>query len=142
NPLGGRRFCHVTFHETRSIDRKDNNAGRNAMITRRRLLENVSAGAALAGFGATVGLPRAEAAGLSLSPALPSGVHGEAALEALPGKKPLIKLSYRPPNYETPIDYFREPITPNDAFFVRYHLSNIPDATDKAIDPKTWKVTV
>jgi DMSO/TMAO reductase YedYZ molybdopterin-dependent catalytic subunit len=113
------------------------------MITRRRLLENVSAGAALAGFGATVGVPpHAEAAGLSLSPALPSGVHSEAALEALPGKKPLIKLSYRPPNYETPIDYFREPITPNDAFFVRYHLSNIPDATDKAIDPKTWKVTV
>src|SRR5262249_43125641 len=79
---------------------------------------------------------------LNLPAALPSGLPGEAALEALPGKKPLIKLSYRPPNYETPIDYFREPITPNDAFFVRYHLSNIPDATDKAIDPKTWQVTI
>ena len=47
---------------------------------------------------------------------------GEAVLDALPGKKPLIKLTYRPPNYETPIEYFRTAITPNDAFFVRYHL--------------------
>ena len=33
---------------------------------------------------------------------LPAGTREEAALEALPGKKPLIKLTYRPPNYETP----------------------------------------
>jgi DMSO/TMAO reductase YedYZ molybdopterin-dependent catalytic subunit len=58
-------------------------------------------------------------------------------LDALPGKKPLIKLSYRPPNYETPIEYFRTAITPNDAFFVRYHLSNIPE-----VDVKTWKIVV
>jgi DMSO/TMAO reductase YedYZ molybdopterin-dependent catalytic subunit len=61
----------------------------------------------------------------------------EALLDALPGKKPLIKLSYRPPNYETPIEYFRTTITPNDAFFVRYHLSDIPE-----IDAATWKVSV
>jgi len=58
-------------------------------------------------------------------------------LDTLPGKKPLIKLSYRPPNYETPIEYFRTAITPNDAFFVRYHLSNIPE-----VDVKTWKIVV
>jgi DMSO/TMAO reductase YedYZ molybdopterin-dependent catalytic subunit len=69
-------------------------------------------------------------------------MRSEAVLEALPGKKPLIKLAYRPPNYETPIEYFRTAITPNDAFFVRYHLSNIPEANDKLIDPKTWKVEV
>jgi DMSO/TMAO reductase YedYZ molybdopterin-dependent catalytic subunit len=113
------------------------------MITRRRLLEGASAGAALAGFGAEFALPPvAQAAGLDLPGALPSGLRGEALLEALPGKKPLIKLSYRPPNYETPIEYFRDPITPNDAFFVRYHLSDIPDANNKLIDPKTWKVTI
>src|SRR5262249_12538965 len=55
----------------------------------------------------------------------------------LPGKKPLIKLSYRPPNYGTPNEYFRTAITPNDAFFVRYHLSNIPE-----VDVKTWKIVV
>ena len=35
-------------------------------------------------------------------------------MESLPGKKPLIKLAYRPPNYESPLEYFRTPITPND----------------------------
>jgi DMSO/TMAO reductase YedYZ molybdopterin-dependent catalytic subunit len=86
------------------------------------------------------GFPRlepAQAAGLNLPAALPEGTRSEALLEALPGKKPLIKLSYRPPNYETPIAYFRDPITPNDAFFVRYHLSDIPE-----VDAKTWKLNV
>jgi DMSO/TMAO reductase YedYZ molybdopterin-dependent catalytic subunit len=112
------------------------------MITRRRLLEGASAGAALA----TIGVPNipdlAEAAIPGLPEGLPAGARGEAMLEALPGKKPLIKLAYRAPNYETPIEYFKTPITPNDAFFVRYHLSDIPAANDKLIDPKTWKVEI
>jgi sulfite dehydrogenase len=108
------------------------------MITRRRLLEGASAGAALA----TMGVPLAEGAIPGLPEGLPAGERGEATLEALPGKKPLIKLAYRAPNYETPIEYFKTPITPNDAFFVRYHLSDIPAANDKLIDPKTWKVEV
>jgi DMSO/TMAO reductase YedYZ molybdopterin-dependent catalytic subunit len=104
------------------------------MISRRRLLEGAGAGAVLAGFG----LPElADAAGLNLPSALPEGTRAEAVLEALPGKKPLIKLSYRPPNYEAPIDYFRSAITPNDAFFVRYHLSDIPE-----VDAKTWTLAV
>jgi len=45
----------------------------------------------------------------------------------LPGKKPLIQLSDRPPNYEAPIEYLRTPITPNNEFYVRYHLSDIPE---------------
>jgi DMSO/TMAO reductase YedYZ molybdopterin-dependent catalytic subunit len=107
------------------------------MITRRRLFETAGAGAALAGFG--IAAPRSvrAAAGLNLPPALPDGVRNSATLEALPGKKPLLKLSYRPPNYETPIEYFRTAITPNDAFFVRYHLSNIPQ-----VDAATWKLAV
>jgi DMSO/TMAO reductase YedYZ molybdopterin-dependent catalytic subunit len=68
---------------------------------------------------------------------LPEGLRAAAVLDTLPGKKPLIKLSYRPPNYETPIEYFRTAITPNDAFFVRYHLANIPE-----VDPKTWKIAI
>ena len=63
---------------------------------------------------------------MNLPSSLPEGTRAAAVLDALPGKKPLIKLSYRPPNYETPIEYFRTEITPNDAFFVRYHLSDIP----------------
>ncbi len=70
-------------------------------------------------------------------PTLPDGLRSVAELESLPGKKPLIKLSYRPPNYETPLMYFRTPITPNDAFFVRYHLADIPE-----IDAQSWKLTI
>ena len=69
---------------------------------------------------------------------LPSGTAAEQLLEALPGKVPLIKKTYRPPNYETPVSYFNEEITPNNAFFVRYHLAGIPDS----IDPATWKVQI
>jgi DMSO/TMAO reductase YedYZ molybdopterin-dependent catalytic subunit len=95
------------------------------VISRRRLLE---AGAVLASTGLTLTRPtHAQAAGLDLSPALPEGTRSTAVLEALPGKKPLIKLSYRPPNYETPIEAFRTAITENDSFFVRYHLSDIPE---------------
>jgi hypothetical protein len=68
---------------------------------------------------------------------LPAGVGAEARLEALPGKAPLIKLSYRPPNYETPMEYLRTAITPNDAFFVRYHLSDIPQ-----VDAAAWSLGV
>lgn len=108
------------------------------MFTRRTLLSAAGAGAALAGSG--LGLPKlfeAEAAGAPLSPGVPAGVASVARMEALPGKKPLIKLAYRAPNYEAPLEYFRTPITPNDEFFVRYHLSNIPQ-----VDAKTYKITV
>lgn len=108
------------------------------MLTRRHLIGAAGAGVALAGSG--LGLKSAEAApagGIELPAALPEGVRNNPVLDALPGKKPLIKLSYRPPNYETPIQYFRTAITPNDAFFVRYHLSGIPE-----VDAKTWKVVV
>ena len=79
----------------------------------------------------------AEDLGAKLPGALPEGTRTEAVLDALPGKKPLIKLSYRPPNYETPIEYFRTAITPNDVFFVRYHLSDIAE-----VDAGTWKVVI
>jgi DMSO/TMAO reductase YedYZ molybdopterin-dependent catalytic subunit len=111
------------------------------MITRRSLLEAAGIGTILAGSGAAA--PRlfateAEAeVALNLVAGLPEGTRTEAVLDILPGKKPLIKLSYRPPNYESPIEYLRTEITPNDAFFVRYHLSNIPQ-----VDAATWRLAV
>src|SRR5262245_58541901 len=105
------------------------------MVTRRRLIEAAGAASALASFGLASRFTWA--APINAPAALPEGMREHLVLETLPGKKPLIKLSYRPPNYETPLEYFRTAITPNDAFFVRYHLSNIPE-----VDAKTWKIAV
>ena len=58
-------------------------------------------------------------------------------LLALPGKRPLIRRTFRPPNYETPLAQLRPQITANDAFFVRYHLASIPE-----IDPRTWRLRI
>src|ERR1700727_2984341 len=63
-----------------------------------------------------------------LSPDLPDGTRSEAHLARLPDKQALIQLSDRPPNYETPIQSFRTAVTPNDQFFVRYHLAGVPEA--------------
>ena len=59
------------------------------------------------------------------------------ALAALPGKKPLIRRSFRPPNFETPLADLAAPLTDNGAFFVRYHLAVIP-----RIDPDSWRLQV
>jgi DMSO/TMAO reductase YedYZ molybdopterin-dependent catalytic subunit len=86
---------------------------------------------ALAGGTPLVGLKAAQFE-------LPAGASGEQTLEALPGKVPLVKKAYRPPNYEMPFQYFSEEITPNNAFFVRYHLADIPEE----IDPQTWTLKI
>lgn len=70
-------------------------------------------------------------------PGLPAGAVEAGILEALPGKLPLIKKSFRPPNYETPVRHLGTAFTANNAFFVRYHLSAIP-----AVDPQTWKLAI
>jgi sulfite dehydrogenase (cytochrome) subunit A len=58
--------------------------------------------------------------------ALPFG-NGERPLVKYPQKRPLIQLTSRPPQLETPFSVYAEgPITPNDAFFVRYHLAGVP----------------
>jgi sulfite dehydrogenase (cytochrome) subunit A len=57
---------------------------------------------------------------------LPFG-NGERPLVKYPQKRPLIQLTSRPPQLETPFSVYAEgPITPNDAFFVRYHLAGVP----------------
>jgi sulfite dehydrogenase len=91
-----------------------------------------------AGMAAVDGVLRQARADLPLAPGLPAGTRAEAMMEALPGKRPLIKLTWRPPNYETPLDAFVDPITPNDRFFVRYHLAGVPTREDLA----GWSLTV
>jgi DMSO/TMAO reductase YedYZ molybdopterin-dependent catalytic subunit len=93
-------------------------------MNRRELIVGAGA-AALAG-----GPARAAEKPHWMSPLLPDGTREAAVLEALPGKQKLIRLSDRPPNYEAPIEAFRTAVTPNEQFFVRYHLSEIPPMAD------------
>lgn len=51
-------------------------------------------------------------------------------LARYPQKTDLILLTDRPPQLETPLKYFESDLTPNDAFFVRWHLSGIPTSVD------------
>ena len=107
------------------------------MTDRRKFLKDVAKGLAVVGAGSLVPrLVRASDPKLA-TPGLPSGTLEESILHALPGKRPLVKRTFRPPNYETPLDYFNEPFTPNEAFFVRYHLSNIP-----AVGTAQWKLEI
>jgi len=108
------------------------------MGTRRQFLKDLAGGAALIGSGALLPSPARAAQGTSVGPAaLPAGTLETSFLEALPGKRPLIKRTYRPPNFETPLEVFDQIFTPNDAFFVRYHLPRIPEVA--AAD---WKLEI
>ena len=103
------------------------------MINRRDTLKSIAAGmgVAVAGKGSL-----AATAGETVT--LPFA-NGERPLVAYPGKRPLIRLTTRPPQLETPFSVFDEGIlTPKDAFFVRYHLAGIP----LKIDPDAFRVTV
>jgi sulfite dehydrogenase (cytochrome) subunit A len=55
---------------------------------------------------------------------------GARTLARYPQKTELILLTDRPPQLETPLRYFQTNLTPNDAFFVRWHLSGIPTTVD------------
>jgi len=53
--------------------------------------------------------------------------NGERPLVTYPQKRPMIGQTSRPPQLETPFHVFNDgPITPNNAFFVRYHLAGVP----------------
>ncbi len=91
-------------------------------FTRRDFLKTVGAATALAVVGG-----------------LPSGLEaGEMRLVRFPEKTELLLLSSRPPQLETPLSYFTEAVTPNEALFVRWHLSNIPTT----VDLSTWRLRI
>ena len=94
---------------------------------RRRLVVAGGAGiAAAVGLGAFSRAAQAQRTSVDLPV-----VNGHRNLVAYPEKRPLIVITSRPPQLETPIDVFNEGlITPNDAFFVRYHNAGIPTSID------------
>jgi sulfite dehydrogenase len=105
------------------------------MMNRRSLLSGVGGaltGAALANFSLPFVANADDATTLPFA-------NGDRPLARYPGKRPLIRLTTRPPQLETPFAVFNEDvITPNDAFFVRYHLADIP----LSIDPDAFRIEV
>src|ERR1700759_2784479 len=107
--------------------------GENPMITRRNVLRGASAVLTTGALGAlstqsfaadTVTLPFE---------------NGERPLVKYPQKRPMIGLTSRPPQLETPFAIFNDGvITPNNAFFVRYHLADVP----LNIDPDTFTLEI
>jgi len=57
---------------------------------------------------------------------------------AFPQKRPLITYSDRPPLLETPREVFTSALTPNDLFFVRWHMPIIPTY----INPRTFTIHI
>ncbi len=71
--------------------------------------------------------------------ALPFG-NGERPLKTYPEKRPMLVLTERPPQLETPFEVFDHgAFTSNDAFFVRYHLAGTPP---RGLDAATHRVKV
>lgn len=113
--------------------------------SRRQALRGLlQAGAALALFERGAGL-RAQTS-LQVDKPLPDFTgpepnpfwNGVGPLVVQPQKAPLIQLTDRPVQLETPRHYFLQALTPNPAFFVRWHLSQHP----RAVDLSTWRLLV
>ncbi len=68
--------------------------------------------------------------------------NGSRPLVKYPQKRPLIRLTTRPPQLETPMSVFHESLlTPNDAFFVRYHLTQSPPRRE-LLEPDRFRLSV
>src|SRR5579863_9017642 len=115
-------------------------------FTRRRWLKTLGAASATLAAGQIFGI--ANAAGQEPSGQQPApeftgpGANpywtSPGPFATYPQKAPLILLTDRPVQLETPRQYFLSTFTPNDAFFVRWHLQTIPNA----VDLKAWRLRV
>jgi DMSO/TMAO reductase YedYZ molybdopterin-dependent catalytic subunit len=104
------------------------------MMNRRTVLQGGAA--LLAGSGAVGGSSFASFAANTVTMPFENG---ERPIVKYPQKRPMIGLTSRPPQLETPFAVFDENvITPNDAFFVRYHLADVP----LDIDPDKFSVEI
>ena len=97
------------------------------MVDRRHFIKKSAS--SLAALG---GLALLQRSGLAAT-----GTEESKIMDALPGKEALVKQTYRPPNYETPINYFDAPFTPNNRFFVRYHNAVIPE-----VNTSEWRLRI
>ncbi len=78
-------------------------------------------------------------AAVSAAGVFPSDLFGDGpGIVRFPEKTDMILLTARPPQLETPLRYFKEAVTPNNAVFVRWHISQIPTRIDLA----QWRLKV
>lgn len=98
------------------------------MVDRRYFIKKVTS--CLAALGGLSLLQRS-------SLAIATSAEETTILDSLSGKGALIKKTYRPPNFETPTNYFDTAFTPNNLFFVRYHHSAIPE-----IRASDWRLRI
>src|SRR5438046_2264031 len=116
-------------HTTNSVMAKRNGFARN-LLRRREFLSRTT----LALAGMTSGSLSRAAETISLP-----FTNGERPLVKFPQKRPLILVTTRPPQLETPFSVFNDGLlTPNDAFFVRYHLPQVPTS----IAPETFRLAI
>src|ERR1700693_2770897 len=118
-------------------------------LSRRKLLRTatIAAGAAAAhGFGPVTNLFAQQSQVPSDEKSLPTFTgpsqnpywNSVGAVVQYPQKFPLVLLTDRPVQLETPRHYFETPFTLNGAFYVRWHLDEIPNSVDLA----TWHLNV
>ena len=114
---------------------KDDQSAAPQRASRRKLLKYLGT----LGAGGVLATRPLQAFAASVAHVMLPFENGERELVTFPQKRPLILLTSRPPQLETPFSVFNGGlITPNDAFFVRYHWSGIPTS----IDPQTYRLRV
>ncbi|HEY2588379.1 MAG TPA: molybdopterin-dependent oxidoreductase [Tepidisphaeraceae bacterium] len=116
-------LASATGVDRRAFLRLTGAAGVGAMLAACEAKQQPASAAGGSAAGAAPSGARVEAA--NMSPGLP-----EPVMARFPEKTDLILLTDRPPQLETPIHYFKQDLTPNEAFFVRWHLADVPTSVD------------
>jgi len=98
----------------------ENAQGQERVRARRQFLSTLISLGGFAAVSRALGHALDFSSAASLAPATSDS--GARELVRYPEKTDLILLTDRPPQLETPLKYFRTDLTPNDAFFVRWHL--------------------
>jgi DMSO/TMAO reductase YedYZ molybdopterin-dependent catalytic subunit len=113
-------------------------------ISRRTLLKTISAGVGTLALGRVTGAAdalqgaRVDRVPTFTGPGANPYWTSVGPVATYPQKYPLVLLTDRPVQLETPRHFFLTPFTPNGAFYVRWHLDEIPTTVDLA----EWRLEV
>src|SRR5215469_16976833 len=117
------------------------------LLSRRRLIQGLAAGGVVsAGFGLSKNLQAQQPYVSGDETLLPTFTgpseqpywNSVGPVVRYPQKFPLVLLTDRPVQLETPRHYFETTFTPNGAFYVRWHLDEIPND----VDLTAWRLSI